>query len=230
MRRFRPLAYASLIAAGLAPAMPQAQPAGQGGGLGLDVLAAAREIDLDMSRSEAAMILNSSGLTIEQEADLPPDGLTRLLVAVPADDDCLPRGAPLACPNVRVHLLNDPQRGHRVVRIEAFQPLEREVTVADVFRQVGAAMGPPLQTTTWPEQVRGGNVSVWRQRWRDGMNEGPMTEIIATQRNDDPVSGAMGLANPQERASGVGYIRADLDVEGAFASVRRRLMEPRGSR
>jgi hypothetical protein len=227
MRPFRSLAFAALLLLGAAPAPSEAQTAAPGAaGLGLSVLAAAREIDLDMSRSEAVEVLRAAGLSVEQEADLPPDGLTRLIVAVPADDDCLPRGAPLTCANIRVHLLNDPQRGHRVVRVEAFQPLEQRVTVAEVFRQVGAALGPPLQTTTWPEQVRGGSVSVWRQRWRDGMSEGPLTEILATQPNEDPVTGATALANPHEPASGVGYVRADLDAESAFASVRRRLLTP----
>lgn len=231
MRRSSFLAWTMLAVAALAPGMSPAQaPPTSAQGLRLHVLATAREIDLDMSRGEVARVLNSNGLSIEQEGDLPPDGLTRLLLAVPADDDCLPRGAPLTCPNIRVHLLNDPQRGYRVVRVEAFEPLETSVPVAEVFQQVGAAMGPPLQTTTWPEQVRGGNVSVWRQRWRDGMTDGPLTEILATQRNDDPRIAVSGLANPMEPASGVGYIHADLDVEGAFASVRRRLMDTRGLR
>lgn len=196
------------------------------GGLRLELLAAAREIDLDMSRLEVVELLRGAGFSIELEADLPPDGLTRMLLAVPAEDDCLPRGAPFVCPNIRVNFLNDPQRGLRVVRIEAFQTIEGGATVAEVFAHVGAAMGPPLQTQSWPEMVRGGAVSVWRQRWQEGVGQGPLLEILATQERTG--SAPLGISNPNERAVGVGYVRADPDVEGAFASVRRRLLGGRG--
>lgn len=214
----------------LAPEAPRpAEPVSEphlAGTLRLDLLAAAREVDLDMSRAEVIEVLRAHGFSIEIEADLPPDGLTRMLLAVPTDDDCLPRGAPFVCPNVRVNFLNDPQRGLRVVRIEAYQTIEGEVSVAEVFRHVGAAMGPPLQTQSWPERVRGGTVSVWRQRWQEGLGQGPLLEILATQDNSD--ASPLGISNPADRAVGVGYVRADPDVEGSFASVRRRLLSGRG--
>lgn len=214
----------------VAPARVQAtQPAADptlDGRLGLNQLAAAREIDLDMSRSEVIELLRSHGFSIEIEADLPPDGLTRMILAVPVDDDCLPRGAQFVCPNVRVNFLNDPQRGLRVVRVEAFQALGPGVTVADVFRHVGAALGPPLQTQSWPEQVRGGTVSIWRQRWQEGLGDGPVLEILVTQ--DNAIPPLSGISNPHDPAVGVGYLRADPDVEGSFASVRRRVLQGRG--
>lgn len=185
----------------------------------LAVLEAAGEVALDMSQAEVERALRAGNMTVEIITDLPPDGLTRMILALPADDDCLPRGAHFTCPNIRVTLLNDPQRGHRVMRVEAFQPLDGTVSVADVFRQAGVALGPPLQTMMAPEPVRGGSVTVWRQRWRDGIGDGPLTEVLATQ---DAVEGA-AFANPMQPATGVGYLRVDLDIESSFMSVRRRL-------
>jgi len=207
------------VAPAQAPPAPPEAPA-------LELLAAAREIELDMSRAEVAEVLRGHGFSIEMEADLPPDGLTRMMLAVPAEDDCLPRGAPFVCPNVRVNFLNDPQRGLRVVRVEAFQTLAPGMSVAEVFRHVGAAMGPPLHTQSWPEMVRGGTVSVWRQRWQDGIGQGPLLEILATQ--DAAAAAVPGLADPNGAAVGVGYVRADPDVEGSFAAVRRRLLQRGG--
>lgn len=193
----------------------------------LNLLEAAREIDLDMSRAEVLQVLRERDVSAEIEGDLPPDGLVRMLLAVPAEDDCLPRGAPFMCPSIRVHFLNDPQRGLRVMRIEAFQLLSARFTVSEVFAHVGAALGPPLQTASWPEQIRGGTVNVWRQRWQDGVGEGPTLDILAIQDNAHPAPS--GFVNPSEPAIGVGYVRAAPEMEeGSFASVRRRLLRQRG--
>ncbi|SFK66261.1 hypothetical protein [Falsiroseomonas stagni] len=187
----------------------------------LRVLSVARQVELDMSAAEAIEVLLDGGLVIDQQRDLPPDGLSRLILAVPDDDDCMPRGAQLVCPSVRVFLINDPQRGHRVTRVEAYQRVDTRLTVAQVFEQAATAMGPALQTEMWPEQVRGGSVVVWRQRWREDLADGPSTEVIATQQPPDrPV---FGMADPNARATGVGVVIANVDAEGAFSSVRRRL-------
>lgn len=187
----------------------------------LRVLSVARQVELDMSAAEAIEVLLDGGLVIDQQRDLPPDGLSRLILAVPDDDDCMPRGAQLVCPSVRVFLINDPQRGYRVTRVEAYQRVDTRLTVAQVFEQAATAMGPALQTEMWPEQVRGGSVVVWRQRWREDLADGPSTEVIATQQPPDrPV---FGMADPNARATGVGVVIANVDAEGSFASVRRRL-------
>lgn len=187
----------------------------------LRVLSVARQVELDMSAAEAIEVLLDGGLVIDQQRDLPPDGLSRLILAVPDDDDCMPRGAQLVCPSVRVFLINDPQRGHRVTRVEAYQRVDTRLTVAQVFEQAATAMGPALQTEMWPEQVRGGSVVVWRQRWREDLADGPSTEVIATQ--DPPDRPVFGMADPNARATGVGVVIANVDAEGSFASVRRRL-------
>jgi hypothetical protein len=187
----------------------------------LRVLSVARKVELDMSAAEAIAVLLDGGLVIDQQRDLPPDGLSRLILAVPDDDDCMPRGAQLVCPSVRVFLINDPQRGHRVTRIEAYQRVDTRLTVAQVFEQAATAMGPALQTEMWPEQVRGGSVVVWRQRWREDLADGPSTEVIATQ--DPPDRPVFGMADPNARATGVGVVIANVDAEGSFAAVRRRL-------
>jgi hypothetical protein len=214
----RAVAFLALASPGLSLAQPAPSAPQQ---LVLPVLVAARDVELDMSAGEVRETLRGRGFALEMETDLPPDGLNRLMVAVPGDDDCIPRAAPFICPSIRVVLLNDPQRGHRVVRVEAFQKVEIGASVADVFGIVAASMGPPLQTEMTPEQVRGGAVVVWRQRWRDGLSEGPLTEIFVTQ--EPPLRPGLGLADPREPATGVGYVVADTEAEGAFASVRRRL-------
>jgi len=187
----------------------------------LRILTIARSVELDMSSEEVVAILAAGGLAIDQQRDLPPDGLTRVILAVPEDDDCMPRGAQLVCPAIRVFLVNDPQRGFRASRIEAYQPIAVAISVAQVFEKVAAAMGPALQTDMWPEQVRGGSVVVWRQRWREDLSAGVSTEVVATQ--DPPDRLVLGIADPNARATGIGVVVADLDLEGAFASVRRRL-------
>lgn len=218
---------AGLVSALVAAAPTLAQPAKPEAGAALanprvmPVLTVARLLELDMSASEAADTLLAERFDIDQIVDLPPDGLIRMLLAVPEDDDCIPRGAPFVCPAIRVFLLNDPQRGHRVTRIEAYQTIETGLSVAAVFAQVASSMGPPLQTEMWPEQVRGGAVVVWRQRWRDGVAEGPLTEVLVTQ--EAPSQPGLSLADPNAPATGVGLVLADTEVEGAFAAVRRRL-------
>lgn len=187
----------------------------------LHLLGVARQLELDMSSEEVVTTLIEAGLTIDQQRDLPPDGLSRMVLAVPDDDDCMPRGAQLVCPSIRVFLLNDPQRGYRATRIEAYQRVDTPVTVSQVFEQAAAAMGPALQTEMWPEQVRGGSVVVWRQRWREDLADGPSTEIIATQ--ETPERSVLGIADPNSRATGIGVVIANADLEGAFASVRRRI-------
>lgn len=206
------------------PAAPPGDAVPADGFPALRVLAVARQVELDMSAAEAVSVLVDGGLVIDQQRDLPPDGLSRLILAVPDDDDCMPRGAQLVCPSVRVFLINDPQRGHRVTRVEAYQRVDTRLTVAQVFEQAAAAMGPALQTEMWPEQVRGGSVVVWRQRWREDLADGPSTEVIATQ--DPPDRPVFGMADPNSRATGIGVVIANVDVEGSFASVRRRLRIP----
>jgi hypothetical protein len=224
-RSFLALSLACL----LAPAMPgavRAQDAGSTSASNLmPVLSAARQLELDMSAGEVVDALVSQGFGIDMAVDLPPDGLVRMLLAVPEDTDCIPRGAPFVCPAIRVFLLNDPQRGHRVTRVESFQPLESGMSVAGVFERVAASLGPPLQTEMWPEQIRGGAVIVWRQRWREELTEGPLTEVVVTQ--EAPSRPGLGLSDPNAPAIGVGFIMADTEVEGAFAAVRRRLRPQR---
>lgn len=187
----------------------------------LGVLDIARRIALDSSLAEATAELRAHGLQIELQQDLPPDGLSRLVLAAPPEDDCLPRATWLVCPAVRVYLMNDPQRGHRTVRIEAYQRVEAQISVLAMFGQVASALGPALQTEMAPEAVRGGSVVVWRQRWREDLGDSIMMEVLVTQ--ETPPSPTVGLADPNGIATGVGFVRADLDAEGAIASVRRRL-------
>lgn len=208
-----------------APAPALAAPSGEGlpspGLASLGLLSKARQVELDMSSAEAIAVLLESGLVIDQQRELPPDGLSRLILAVPDEDECMPRGAQLMCPSIRVFLANDPQRGHRVTRIEAYQRIELPVTVAQVFEQATAAMGPASQTEMWPEPVRGGSVVVWRQRWRNDAAVGPATEVIATQ--DPPDRPVFGMADPHARATGVGVVIATAEAGGSFSAVRRRL-------
>lgn len=187
----------------------------------LPVLAAARAIELDMSSADALMVLRAANFSIEQEVDLPPDGLNRLIMAVPEDDQCMPRGARFVCPSIRVVLQNDPQRGPRVVRVEAFQTLAEGYSAAEMFAFAIAAVGPPLQTEMASEQVRGGLVAVWRQRWRDGLTDGALTEMFVTQ--DGPFGPLLGLPDPHAPATGVGTLRADEQAEDALTAVRRRM-------
>jgi hypothetical protein len=221
---------AALIGAPIGLTTLAADRAGPGSGSGaaapaglprLQVLGMARQVEIDMSGAEALGLLLDGGLVIDQQRDLTPDGLGGLILAVPDDDDCMPRGAPLVCPSVRVFLVNDPQRGPRVTRVEAFQRMETALTVAQVFEQAAAAMGPALQTEMWPEPIRGGSVIVWRQRWREDVAQGPVTEVLATQ--DPPDRAVFGMADPNARATGVGVVIANGDVEGSFAVVRRRV-------
>lgn len=205
------------------PNTTEVTPPGSPGAL--PVLSVAKALDLDMTAAEAKALLLGRHFDIDMEVDLAPDGLMRLLLAVPQDDDCIPRGAPFVCPAVRVFLLNDPQRGHRVVRVEAFETLSTAMSVTEVFVQAASSMGPPTQTEMWPEQVRGGAVIVWRQRWREGLSDGPLTEILVTQ--EVPPRPGLGLADPNATATGLGYVVADTEAEGAFASVRRRLRPER---
>lgn len=187
----------------------------------LHVLSVARLVELDMSGAEAIAVLLGGGLVIDQQRDLAADGGGRVILAVPDDDDCMPRGAALVCPSVRVLLANDPQRGHRVTRVEAYQRIAMRLTVAQVFEQAAKAMGPASQTEMRPEPVRGGSVVVWRQRWRDGQPDGASTEVIATQLPPDrPV---FGMADSNGSATGVGVVIASEDADGAFAPVSRRL-------
>ncbi len=224
---FVPFFLAAALVAGPAVPTPVAtQEAARGGVRQFNLISAARGIDLSMSRAQVVDLLRSHGFSIETEADLPPDGLTRLLLAVPAGDDCLPRGARFVCPHVRVSFLNDPQRGPRLARVEAFQELNPAFTVADVFRHASADMGAPLQTQFRPEQVRGGSVGVWRQLWQDGQGHGPLVEILATQQHASAAQA--GVVDLDGHAAGVGYAYADPELEAVFASVRRCRTSPPG--
>jgi hypothetical protein len=202
-----PLAWA-------APALAQPSPP--------DLLALARQLDLDDSEEEVLRELGSVGwLTIEPARAL-PNGVSRLILAVPTDDACMPSGAPLVCPAIRVVLVIDPSRGPRVSRIEAFTPLPGTQNVIEVFRNASDGLGPPLQTESWAEQIRGMPRHVWRQRWRPDASAGSFMEVVVTA---DPEPGnSFGLANPAVPALGIGFVLTDPALEDSTMAARRRVM------
>lgn len=197
----------------IAPA--HAQPAPQ------DLLGLARQVDLDDSEDEVMQELSTaSWLQVESPRAL-PDGMSRLILAVPADDDCLPRGAALVCPSIRIILVMDPTRGARVSRVEAFTPLDGQQNVIEVFRNASTGLGPPLQTESWADQIRGMPRHVWRQRWRPDASAGTFMEVVVTA---DPAPGdSFGLANPAVPALGLGFVLADPAIEDATMAARRRV-------
>ena len=191
---------------------------------GLRLLDVAGRVAFWASGDEARNAQVAGGQGVEQPVDLPPDGQFRLLVAVPPEDACLPRAAWLVCPVVRVVLREDAQHGHRAVRIEAYQPLRTPVSVMALFQQAAETFGVAMHTDMTADLVRGGAIVVWRQQWADGAGGSTATQFLTTQ--DAPSEPAFGLADPHHPATGIGLIRSDLDAEGGFAAVRRRLGMP----
>ena len=187
-----------------------------------DLLGLARQIELDDSEDEVLKQLASvSWLTIEPSRAL-PNGVSRLILAVPADDDCMPRGEALVCPSIRVVMVMDPSRGPRVSRIEAFAPLMGAQNVIEVFRNASAGLGPPLQTESWADQIRGLPRHVWRQRWRPDASAGTFMEVLVTAESEP--SDSFGLANPSVPALGLGFVLTDPAIEDSTMSARRRLI------
>ena len=187
-----------------------------------DVLGLARQIELDDSEAEVLQELSAAPwLQVETPRAL-PDGLSRLILAVPADDDCLPRGAALVCPSIRVVLVMDPARGARVSRVEAFTTLDGRQNVIEVFRSATSGLGPPLQTESWADQIRGQARQVWRQRWRPDASAGTFMEVVVTA--DVAAGDSFGLANPAVPALSLGFILTDPTIGDAIMAARRRLI------
>ena len=188
----------------------------------LRVLDVARGIELDSSASEVMELLTAlPWLSIEDPRDL-PNGVSQLILAVPEDDDCMPRGAALVCSSIRVVLMNDPQRGPRVSRVEAFERLDSTQSVVDVFRNAARGLGPSLQTESWGDQIRGLPRSVWRQRWRPDASEGTFMEVIVTAEQQPEQT--LGLPDPSSPAAGVGFVMVDPQLEDSTMMARRRLI------
>lgn len=203
----------------LSPALAQPGPH--------DLLGIARQIELDDSEEEVmAQMRSADWLTIEAPRAL-PNGVSRLILAVPTDDSCMPRGAALVCPSIRVVLVMDPSRGARVSRIEAFTPLQGDQSVIEVFRNASDGLGPPLQTESWADQIRGMPRHVWRQRWRPDANAGSFMEVMVTA--DSAPGDSFGLANPAVPALGIGFVLTDPVIEDSTMAARRRLICRPGS-
>jgi len=184
-----------------------------------DLLSIARGLEVGMSRGQVMDVLHRHRLSPEMEADLPPDGRIRLLLVVPPDDDCLPRGEPLMCTNLRVYFQHHAEREARAVRIEAFQCLGAGATVAGILHELGRSMGPPTQSAAHVEQVRGGSVHLWRQAW-EGEDDGKShLEIMATWEGN-PLAALPGTP-PQDIATGADFIRTDSRVACDMAVLRR---------
>jgi hypothetical protein len=208
--------------AALAFALPAAAQPGP-----RDLLDIARHIDLDDSEDSVLSHLGSvQWLTIEPPRAL-PNGLSRLILAVPTDDDCMPRGEALVCPSIRVVLMMDPTRGARVSRVEAFTPLDGRQNVLEVFRGAAEGLGPPVQTESWADQIRGMPRHVWRQRWRPDASVGTFMEVMVTA--DPEPNDSFGLANPSVPALGLGFVVTDPAIEDSTMSARRRLLCRPGS-
>ena len=215
--RFLQLAFCWFCIA--SPAWAQPAPAS----LALRVMPVARNISMDQSLPDVLRLLRGGGLSIEEEADLPPDGLTRFVLAVPQNDTCFPRGEQWNCPNVRVHLHRDGARGYRVMRVESYDRLDPALapTVDEVFAWSSTSRGPALDTATWAERIRGGRLNMWRQRWQDSNQDGVETEIIAALWGDPGMPDDIG--SRQDAAVGIGYAHADTGVENFLAALRRRI-------
>ena len=188
----------------------------------LRLLDVARGIELDSSAGEVMELLTAvPWLAIEEPRAL-PNGVSQLIVAVPDDEDCMPRGAAMVCSAIRVVLMNDPQRGLRVSRVEAFEGLDSTQSVAEVFRNAARGLGPSLQTETWGDQIRGLPRSVWRQRWRPDASEGTYMEVIVTAEQQPEQT--LGLPDPSSAAAGVGLVMVDPQLEDSTMMARRRLI------
>lgn len=215
-------AFATLALAALAlaqPAAAQREPEA--------LLSLARQIELDDSEEEVLQVFATAPwLSVEPSRAL-PNGVSRLILAVPDDEDCLPRGEALVCPSIRVVMVMDPSRGPRVSRIEAFVQLDGGQNVIEVFRHASAGLGPPLQTESWGDQIRGMPRHVWRQRWRPDASVGTFMEVMVTAEPE--VGNSFGLANPGVPALGLGFVLADPAIEDSTMAARRRLICRPGS-
>lgn len=208
---------AAFALAALALVMPAtAQPNPQ------DLLDLARHIELDDSEAEVLEQLASAAWLSVQPSRALPNGVSRLILAVPADDDCMPRGEALVCPSIRIVLMMDPTRGARVSRIEAFAPLTGQQNVIEVFRDASAGLGPPVQTESWADQIRGLPRHVWRQRWRPDARVSTVMEVVVTA---EPQPGdSFGLGSPSVPALGLGFVVTDPAIEDSTMAARRRLI------
>lgn len=228
MRRFL-LPAALFLLALLQTVGAQAQPPKAGTASALPALRlfeVARSIDLDDSEGDVLEAFSAAPWLSVNEPQALPNGLSRVIVAIPEDDDCLPRGESFVCPAIRVVLVNDPTRGPRVSRIEAFDRLPGAQSVALLFRNAALGLGPPLQTESWSDQIRGLPRSIWRQRWRPDARENTYLDVVVTseQAEDD----LPGLASPASPAVGVGFILVDPVIEDSTLMARRRLICPPG--
>ena len=185
----------------------------------LAILDIAGQIELDAPLGEVETVLTRSTPALEVNR-FETLGLEVMLLAVPAEDDCLPRGAPLICASIRVRLVNDPARGLRVSRVEAFQAMSGPWAVVDMFRHAGRGLGPSLQTESWAEQIRGMPRAVWRQRWRPEIRESTLFEVIVTA--EQPAEADAMMPDPRSPAAGVGFVLLDPAIEDATMMARRR--------
>lgn len=222
--RFRLNALAAVLAFMPAAAMAQTAPATSGPAVSalpqLRLFEIARRIDLDAPERAAMQILNDApGLHVEAAQPL-PNGLSSIVIAVPEGDDCLPRAASLVCNAIRIVFMNDPIHGSRVSRVEAFERLPGNSSVAQIFRTLVLGLGPALQTESWAEQIRGMPRNVWRRRWRPDTREGVFLEVMATSEAADDE--AHGLANPTAPAMGIGFVLVDKDIEDSMMMARSR--------
>ena len=193
-----------------------APPAGAQPALPMQQLAAGLRIDMTAEALRAA--LRGAGLVIEQERDLPPDRLARLLVAVRPDDDCRPRAEPWLCPAIRVLLLRDGARGWRIMRIEAFD--RADGWPREALREAAARLAPPAaEAADWSETVRGGRMNLWRLAWRDARREELAFERTVAQWGD---AGAPAWRDaPDAPAVGLGFTMIDGAAEELYGVIRR---------
>jgi len=180
-------------------------------------IAAQIELDAPLVEVETVLTRSMPSLEVNRFETL---GLEVMLLAVPKEDDCLPRGAPLICSSLRVRLVNDPARGLRVSRVEAFQAMSGPWTVAEMFRHAGRGLGPSLQTESWAEQIRGMPRAVWRQRWRPEIRESTLFEVIVTAEQLAEADAMM--PDPRSPAAGVGFVLLDPVIEDSTMMARRR--------
>lgn len=230
MRRLFPLLALILLAlaqaAGAQTTPPHATKGPASALPALRLFEIARSIELDDSEGQVLEVLGAAPWLSVDEPQSLPNGVSRVVVAIPEDDDCLPRGASLACPTIRVVLVNDPMRGPRVSRIEAFDLLPGGPSVAQIFRNAALGLGAPLQTESWSDQIRGLPRSIWRQRWRPDARENTYLEVVVT--SDQAEDDAPGLASPASPAVGVGFVLVDPAIEDSTLMARRRLICPPG--
>jgi hypothetical protein len=190
---------------------------------GFATMEIAARIMLDASLDEVEDLLAGSMGALEvNRFDIM--GLEVVLVAVPVDDDCLPRGAPLACSSIRVRLVvNDPARGLRVSRVEAFEAIAGPWTVAEMFSHAERRLGPSLEPESWAEQIRGIPRAVWQQRWRPTIRESTAFEVIVT--TGQPPDADATPPHSGHPAVGVGFVLRDPAIEDASIRASCRIIQ-----